>query len=160
MNFFSQSGLNNNKKPEEKTNNSITPQQKKCSLCLTTSHICKVCSKKVCNFCSFGSKEHDKIRVHKTCLPQTDADLYLIDQEEASGPSLSPENDGEALMEDLDEIEDALGDAVTLCQLSNSRLLHDRFRNWVIFFQSLIGPSNERLERKRSQSLQRYNFPG
>ena len=54
----------------------------------------------------------------------------------------------------------ALGDAVTLCQLSNSRLLHDRFRNWVIFFQSLIGPSNERLERKRSQSLQRYNFPG
>ena len=28
VNFFSQSGLNNNKKPEEKTNNSITPQQK------------------------------------------------------------------------------------------------------------------------------------
>ena len=54
----------------------------------------------------------------------------------------------------------ALGDAVTLCQLCNSRLLHDRFRNWVICFQSLIGPSNERLERKRSQSLQRYNFPG
>ena len=50
----------------------------------------------------------------------------------------------------------ALGDAETLCKLSYSRLLHDRFRNWVICFQSLIGPTNVNLERKRSQSVQRF----
>ena len=53
----------------------------------------------------------------------------------------------------------ALGDAETLCKLSYSRLLHDRFRNWVICFQSLIGPTNVNLERKRSQSVQRF-IPG
>ena len=50
----------------------------------------------------------------------------------------------------------ALGDAETLCKLSYSRLLHDRFRNWVICFQSLIGPTDVNLERKRSQSVQRF----
>ena len=53
----------------------------------------------------------------------------------------------------------ALGDAETLCKLSYSRLLHDRFRNWVICFQSLIGPTDVNLERKRSQSVQRF-IPG
>ena len=40
----------------------------------------------------------------------------------------------------------ALGDAETLCRLSNSKALHDRFRSWVICFNSLIGPAKERIK--------------
>ena len=46
----------------------------------------------------------------------------------------------------------ALGDAETLCRLSNSKALHDRFRSWEICFNSLIGPAKERIMKKRSQS--------
>ena len=81
INFFSKSNLNNNDKPVDKRD-SLT-QQQKCSICPTTTHYCKVCSKSVCNLCSFGSREHDKIRVHKTCLPKTDANLYMVDQQQS-----------------------------------------------------------------------------
>ena len=40
-----------------------------------------------------------------------------------------------------------------------SKIQLDRFRNWVICFQSLFGPTNVNLERKRSQSVQRF-IPG
>ena len=53
----------------------------------------------------------------------------------------------------------ALSDAETLCKISNSKALHDRFRNWVICFNSLIGPTEERIVKKRSQSVQRNYFP-
>ena len=53
----------------------------------------------------------------------------------------------------------ALGDAETLCRLSNSKALHDRFRSWVICFNSLIGPAKERIKQKRSQYVQRYYYP-
>ena len=33
----------------------------------------------------------------------------------------------------------AVGDAETLCLLSNSRAIHDRFRSWVLCYQPLIG---------------------
>ena len=54
----------------------------------------------------------------------------------------------------------ALGDAETLCRLSNSKAMHDRFRSWVICFNSLIGPAKERIVQKRSQSVQRHYYPG
>ena len=44
----------------------------------------------------------------------------------------------------------ALGDAETLCRLSNSKALHDRFRSWGICFNSLIGPAKERIKQKWS----------
>ena len=43
----------------------------------------------------------------------------------------------------------ALSDAETLCKISNSKALHDRFRNWVICFNSLIGPTEERIMKKK-----------
>ena len=55
----------------------------------------------------------------------------------------------------------ALGDAETLCRLSNSRSLCDRFKSWVLGFQSMVGPSPLMCENenRRSQSLSRF-FPG
>ena len=53
-----------------------------------------------------------------------------------------------------------LGDAETLCKLSNSKALHDRFRSWVICCNSLIGPAKDRIMQKRSQSVQIYYYPG
>ena len=50
--------------------------------------------------------------------------------------------------------------AETLCKLSNFKALHDRFRSWVICFNSLIGPAKERIMKKRSQSVQRCYYPG
>ena len=37
---------------------------------------------------------------------------------------------------------------VQMCKLSNSKALHDRFRSWVICFNSVIGPANERIMKK------------
>ena len=54
----------------------------------------------------------------------------------------------------------ALGDAETLCKLSNTKALHDRFRSLVICFNSLIGSEKERIMKKRSQSVQRCYYPG
>ena len=55
----------------------------------------------------------------------------------------------------------ALGDAETLCRLSNSKAMHDRLEaGWVICFNSLIGPAKERIMQKRSQSVQRHYYPG
>ena len=54
----------------------------------------------------------------------------------------------------------ALGDAETFCKISISKALHDRLRSWVICFNSLIGPSKERIKQKRSQSVQRFYYPG
>ena len=51
----------------------------------------------------------------------------------------------------------AVGYAETLCLLSNSRAMHDRFRSWVLCYQHLIGsiPASKS-PKKRSQSTQRF----
>ena len=59
----------------------------------------------------------------------------------------------------IDYVKKHFNKLIVWSKLSYSRLLHDRFRNWVICFQSLIGPTNVNLERKRSQSVQRF-IPG
>ena len=48
----------------------------------------------------------------------------------------------------MENSHNALGDAEALCRLSFSRPLHDRFRSWVICFQSLIGhgPMKEKVD--------------
>ena len=94
---------------------SIT-QQQKCLICPTLTYYCKVCSKSVCNLCSFGSKEHDKIRVHKMCLPKTVVNLYMVDQKQSFVPSSAETSAGTVEMEDVAEIEFAarMEDAVEL----------------------------------------------
>ena len=54
----------------------------------------------------------------------------------------------------------ALCDPETLCILSNSKALYDRFKSWVICCNSLIGPAKDRIMQKRSQSVQIYYYPG
>ena len=53
----------------------------------------------------------------------------------------------------------ALGDAETLCLLSQSKLLGARFSSWVVGFQSLVGPSPIPMVKRRTQSVQRF-IPG
>ena len=53
----------------------------------------------------------------------------------------------------------ALGDAETLCLLSQSKSLGARFSSWVVGFQSLVGPSPIPMVKRRTQSVQRF-IPG
>ena len=96
-------------------------QQQKSLICPTLTYFYKVCSKSecsksVCNLCSFGSKEHDKIRVHKMCLPKTVVNLYMVDQKQSFVPSSAETSVGTVEMEDVAEIEFAarMEDAVEL----------------------------------------------